>query len=64
MQDDECNCPTCKGTGKLPKSDWTQDVYILPNHRCNRCGLILGQVMGYVCPEVNCPVGLGGRTTC
>lgn len=26
---------------------------------CPKCGLKLGQVMGYCCPNTNCPTGLG-----
>ena len=28
---------------------------------CQKCGLILETVMGYVCPAANCPCGFGCR---
>lgn len=30
-----------------------------PTNQCTRCGLQLDKVMGYVCPQPNCPTGLG-----
>lgn len=38
--------------------------YINPNMRewygnCPKCGINLGQVMGYVCSNLDCPTGLG-----
>lgn len=27
---------------------------------CKQCGIKLDQTMGYVCPQPNCPTGLGG----
>lgn len=32
--------------------------------KCGQCGLILQQVMGYVCNHPNCPTGLSGTTIC
>lgn len=29
---------------------------------CGECGLELHRAMGYVCPRINCPTGLGGST--
>jgi hypothetical protein len=31
--------------------------------KCGKCGLTLGPVMGYCCPNADCPCGLGG-TSC
>lgn len=28
-------------------------------NQCTKCGLQLDKVMGYVCPQPNCPTGLG-----
>lgn len=33
--------------------------YARPN-QCSSCGLVLEGVMGYVCANARCPVGLGG----
>lgn len=33
-----------------------------PVGECGKCGLKLMRVMGYVCPNFNCPCGLGGST--
>ena len=30
----------------------------VPNN-CSLCGLELGKVMGYCCPNIECPTGLG-----
>ena len=27
---------------------------------CSKCGLILDGIMGYCCPQPQCPTGLGG----
>lgn len=32
--------------------------------KCPKCGINLEGAMGYVCGSVNCPTGLGGRSTC
>lgn len=36
------------------------EPYQLPIPSCGKCGLRLGEVMGYVCPNAGCPTGLGG----
>jgi hypothetical protein len=36
------------------------EPYQLPLPWCVKCGLKLGEVMGYVCPNAGCPTGLGG----
>ena len=36
---------------------------VVPNpivNKCGQCGIELHQVMGYYCPQPNCPTGLGG----
>jgi hypothetical protein len=38
----------------LPDTNWYGN--------CPKCGLKLGQVMGYVCNNAPCPTGLGGAT--
>lgn len=30
---------------------------------CGQCGIELHRVMGYVCPQSNCPTGLGSKTS-
>ena len=30
-----------------------------PINQCSKCGLKLDTVMGYVCPNLDCPTGLG-----
>lgn len=42
----------------LPK--WPE--YPQSDHRCPKCGIKIEGVMGYCCPQVSCPCGLGGVT--
>lgn len=42
----------------VPK--WPQ--YPESDHRCGKCGIKIEGVMGYYCPQPNCPCGLGGIT--
>ena len=30
------------------------------SNKCSKCDLELNQVLGYVCPDIDCPTGLGG----
>lgn len=41
-----------------------RDTYIPKENKCPKCGINLESPMGYVCGSVNCPTGLGGRSTC
>lgn len=57
---------------KETQNDWNENpifpspynpgtpIIVNPDPRCSQCGLQLSPVMGYVCPQVNCPSGLGG----
>jgi hypothetical protein len=52
-------------TANYEWSDWSDvpEVYNAPNYgsnRCPTCGLEFSGSMGYVCPNVQCPTGLGG----
>jgi hypothetical protein len=49
---DECSCPSCR-VNYIVIDDW---------NKCRQCGLILGEVMMYVCHQPDCPCGLGGPT--
>jgi hypothetical protein len=31
-----------------------------PKLNCGKCGIALGDVMSYCCPQADCPCGLGG----
>ncbi len=43
-----------KITPMTPTSPWLHQ-----SKSCSKCGLNLEGVIGYVCPNVDCPVGLG-----
>lgn len=48
--------------------DWTKIKYSPKEHpntmgTCPKCGITLYTVMGYVCPHVMCPTGLGSPSS-
>lgn len=56
----------------IPKSPWDVVEPQIPDHEfpkfeikpeCSKCGLKLEKVMGYCCPQSQCPCGLGS-TVC
>lgn len=57
-------CPkTNKGNDYYPSTPTTNPykptTTWIPSN-CAKCGLTLDRVMGYVCPHMGCPTGLGG----
>lgn len=51
---------------KLPDIKyWTEEPRSpnAPVGKCQKCGLELYSVMGYVCPNIGCPTGLGSRVS-
>ena len=47
-----------------PFDPWTPTwtPFIANKSFCQKCGLEISGVMGYVCPSLDCPTGLGGRS--
>ena len=45
----------------LPINPWKRNGDIPPNPytHCHKCGIKLDTVMGYCCPNLQCPTGLG-----
>lgn len=49
--------PKIESSPFVPDSPWITPVYVPKT--CSKCGLKLEKVMGYSCPHIDCPVGLG-----
>ena len=54
----ESNLSEVPFTPDIPTSPFNPVVPWMKN--CKQCGIKLDQTMGYVCPQPNCPTGLGG----
>lgn len=45
---------------QFPPQFPTMPAPVTIRNECLRCGIKFSQVMGYVCPDMDCPTGLGG----
>lgn len=48
------NTPIYPTNPPIPTPPW-----MVEKKRCSKCGIELHQVMGYCCPRLDCPCGMG-----
>ena len=46
-------------TPRLPTKIYEEEKPYNPYKTCSKCGMDISGVMGYCCPQPNCPTGLG-----